>query len=267
MEGLFAFVAHTSMVDLHTIAAESEKFTAPLLFVHGLWCDANVWRRAMGYCAHRGWTCHALTLPRVAADGVSAADLPAWIERVRAQVRRFDAAPVLIGHDVGAWLAMTMTAEVRAVVALAPLLATTIEPAIRALVPAWRLAWSGWRGMRVDLPARGAARLYRGEATGLGEVVPEAAGFLRALPDRLQSLPRPLAGPTLIVGGAADEFAPPASVRACADRCGADYEIMATGRHPLPWETGWEKTMGQVHRWLVRRLGEELLLPQEEEED
>ncbi len=110
---------------LETIAAERAKFTAPLLLIHGLWCTAAVWRKFMGYCAHRGWDCFALGLRGHAAGALPVvAGQVSWVdhvEDVRTAIAACPAPPIVIGHDLGGALALHCAAgTVRAKVALAP---------------------------------------------------------------------------------------------------------------------------------------------------
>src|SRR5262245_39904138 len=96
---------------------ESEKFTVPLVLVHGLWERAAAWRRFAGSLAHRGWHCIALER----RDG--AGDVAVHVADLRAALAGLDAPAVLLGHDLGANLALACGDAARAVVALAPLIA------------------------------------------------------------------------------------------------------------------------------------------------
>src|ERR1700690_3328996 len=97
-------------------APETDKFTAPLVLVHGLWERPPAWRRFAGYLVHRGWRC--IALERRAA----ALDIGAHLPDLRVAIATLDAPPVLVGHDVGAVLALHCADAARAVIALAPLI-------------------------------------------------------------------------------------------------------------------------------------------------
>src|SRR5262249_33555900 len=91
-------------VQIESIAAESEKFAAPLIFIHGLWCTCAVWRRCMGFFAHRGWTSYALNLrgrdpaaSDVALGGIRFADHLGDLTEVLAAC---SAPAILVGHDL-----------------------------------------------------------------------------------------------------------------------------------------------------------------------
>src|SRR5215831_4692050 len=114
---------------------ESERFTAPLVLVHGLWAGAAVWRRFAGYLAHRGWRC--IALERRADAGL---DLGAHADDLGAAIAALDAPPVVVGHDLGALLALRCAEGGRAVVALAPLVA---PPHALQRAGTWLTRWRG----------------------------------------------------------------------------------------------------------------------------
>lgn len=239
--------------NIETIAAESQKYAVPLLFVHGLWCTAAVWRRSMGFLAHRGWTCHAVQLPR--ARGTSWAS---WQEAVSWAVGWCDAPPVVIGHDAGALLALAQPHS-SAAIGMAPLLRESWES--RATL---RQRWQAWRGGEVR-PARGgmaSAWFAHGVPSG---TVQEVAGALCSLP-YLSTVSSTALHPRLILAGRDDRITPRSVAESLATACGAElHEVQAA--HALPWEPGWERRAGEIHKWVVRQLGEPLLLLHGEEEE
>src|SRR5262245_21398394 len=118
---------------------ESERYTAPLLLLHGLWERASQWRRFAGYLAHRGWRC--LALERRA----DVTDLAEHVGDLRAAVAVLGSSPVIVGHDLGAVLALHCADRARAVVALAPLVGPPLAPPPPALLQAgsWFARWRG----------------------------------------------------------------------------------------------------------------------------
>src|SRR5262245_48804239 len=132
---------------------ETEKFTAPLLLLHGLWERPPAWRRFAGYLAHRGWQCIALARRDDVSDiGVHLADL-------RAAIAALDAPPVLLGHDLGGVIALPCADVARAVAAVAPL----VGPPLVATMPALEHAGS-WlarlRGAPLHAPRGSWASAY-----------------------------------------------------------------------------------------------------------
>jgi len=112
------------------VEAETEKFTVPVLLVHGRGESSSVWRPFSGYLAHLGWRCMAVCL-REEADQLA---------EMREAINALETLPVLIGHDCGAVLALQSARDARAVIALAPLV-----PAAVLSSPSWwspRRFWS-----------------------------------------------------------------------------------------------------------------------------
>jgi pimeloyl-ACP methyl ester carboxylesterase len=227
----------------------------------------------MGYLAHRGWDCHAVNLRgRSRGSDARGSTAPAdvglreHLEDLDAVIAACDAPPILIGHDLGGLLALSsQLAPVRAVVALAPLVpASHHGPAIPAVSDLRaRLAVK----IRKHLaPPKGRdRRLYFG-AKAQEPLVAESAVLARQLADA--DLPYPLCAgvPTLMVAGSDDQVVPVGTVAALANKIGADMQRIDGGRHPLPWDEGWQDRVTDIHRWLVRTLGDPLLALLDEED-
>ncbi len=225
---------------------EGGKFTAPMVLVHGLWETAVAWRPFVGFLSHRGWDCFALHLRDAESVAMLRADL-------HDAIAALDTAPVLIGHDLGALLALDVAAQARAVVALAPLV---LPPVIGA--PPEALARAGnwitrWRG-RALAPPRGRWRT---------DYDARAAPVPTALVRELSAQPWPVTPPrarvpVLVLAGAQDAVTDPAAAQTLAAAVAAPCEI-SDGGHALAVAAGWEARVSRIHRWAVRELGEELL--------
>lgn len=260
-------VGHTLV---ESIAAESPKFTAPLVLVHGLWCTAVMWRPFMGYFAHRGWTCYALNLrghTEPSEDIVCQAHCADYLADVRQVIAACEAPPVIVGHDLGGLLALQSSASgVRAVVALAPLvpgaLATTSNRALSSF--ATRLAVLRSLPLGAPRGRLGAAYFAQGAPGG---TVSESPRVAREVQRDDFDLPSGATVPTLVLAGSRDSFCLPGDLRRVAARVGAAFRIAEGGGHALPWEPGWERRVSEIHRWLVHTLGETLLLPRDGEEE
>jgi hypothetical protein len=69
----------------------------------------------------------------------------------------------------------------------------------------------------------------------------------------------------LILAGLKDAICLPPRVESLATQLGTGlYSV--DGGHALPWERGWERHAGELHRWIIRRLGEPLLVLRTEED-
>src|SRR4029453_13702792 len=65
--------------------------------------------------------------------------------------------------------------------------------------------------------------------------------------------------PTLVVAGERDPLlAPPAAAALATSLAGEFVSIPGAAHWPI-LSPGWQRTVAEVHRWLVRRLGEALL--------
>jgi pimeloyl-ACP methyl ester carboxylesterase len=239
--------------------AESPKFTAPLLLLHGLWHTAAVWRRWNGFLAHRGWACYALNW-RDREDASAASSLLEIEREIRRVIAAMPAQPVVIGHDVGALLALRTATIARAVVAVAPIVPHPFSDAqaTRLVRPA---LWFG-RAIRAPRGARG--RAYFGEP--LDADTRESAALLRALARDAIDI-APTATPTLIVAGGADAFVAQSDVARLAQHVGAVLQVDPDAGHALHVERGWERRVGDVHRWIVQTLGDPLLALREESQE
>ncbi len=255
-------------VTIESIVAEAPKFTAPMLLVHGLWCAAPVWRKFMGYLAHRGWTCHALNL-RGRRGGTSEPALAHlrfadYRDDVRQVIDACEAQPVLVGHDLGGLLALTCaTSAVRAIVAVAPLLPRSIAAVPVTPPSALRSYLAVLRTRPLRAPRGKLAAAYFGGGPP-GGTFADSGSVVRELASRGFPVPQPCAVPALVLAGERDPFCPPSAAATLAHHCRARVLIVPGAGHAMPWERGWEQRVSDVHRWLVRTLGEALLaLPDE----
>jgi pimeloyl-ACP methyl ester carboxylesterase len=260
-------VGHTV---IETVAAESAKFTAPIILIHGLWCSATAWRRFMGYFAHRGWTCHALTLRRrdaaVPHAEIGAVRFADYLNDVREVLTACEAPPVVIGHDLGGLLAVHLRAPtVRAVVALAPLVPRAVQGGGHPVAATLRARWAIRRSAPLP-PPHGRWRVRTlGAATV--DVRPDSSQVLRDLNLGPFEDLTACGVPTLLVSGGYDSVSPPAAVERLARAVGGAMHVIADGHHALPWEPGWQRCVSEIHRWLVQALGEPLLAMREDDEE
>ena len=258
-------------VTIESIAAESAKFAAPLLLVHGLWCSAAVWRRFMGYLAHRGWSCHAMNLRghgdaggRDEIDRFSFAD---YLGDVRSVLAACDAAPVVVGHDLGGLLALACpAAATRAVVALAPFLPRTISGATNSVLSNWSARMALLRSCPLPPPRGRLGAAYFADGAP-GGATAESARAAYELREGAFDLPAQIGRPALLVAGERDRFSPPDAVERWARRLGVQYRMVERIGHAMPWGPGWDACAAATHRWLIQTLGEPLLLLRDEQEE
>lgn len=226
---------------------ETDKFTAPLVLVHGLWAGAADWRRFAGYLAHRGWRCIAWERPP-GLESVAAMEAD-----LRREIAAHDGPPVIVGHDLGANLALRCADGARAVVALAPLVGSpgTASPRVLERAGTW---WERLTGAAHRHPPGGTLRgaypyRHRWEPTSLLRTIAAGKPLASAAP----------AVPRLILAMDGDEITAPDAAGALARQHGAALQVIADSGHAVLLNDAWAPCVAAVHRWLIRELGVELL--------
>ncbi len=258
-------------VTIESIAAESPKFTAPIVLIHGLWCTAAVWRKFMGYLAHRGWICHALNLrghgDAGAVDALSTACFADYVSDVEQVIAACEAVPVVVGHDLGGLLALGCVAPAaRAVVALAPLVPRALGGTPNPTLTRWATRLAMLRSRPVPPPRGRLGAAYFADGAP-GEATHDSARIARELCGGAFSLAPCGDRPTLVVAGRRDRFSPLAEIERLARHVGATLHTAEDAGHAMPWEAGWEKRVAETHRWLIQTLGEPVLAMRDEEEE
>lgn len=242
---------------LVVLPPESERYRAELLFLHGLWVDARIWRGVAAGFAHRGWTC----LLAGAAPSSAESGEPSRVLRAEAAARGREIPPVAVGHDAGALVALELAARglVRAAVAIAPLLdgSPAVQSRITRLVQRLRADSAPVAPPEPGQPYfAGVPDARRAEIAGaLG---PETAGALREV-DRLATPARP-AVPALLVVAQDDPVSSPLLVEICARGIEADFLRVPRGGHWPMLDPRADDWITQVHRWIIRNAGQDLLV-------
>lgn len=245
--------AHGAMI---AVEPESPRYATDLVFLPGLWARSDAWGRVAAAMAHRGWRCWLLD-PRVGA--AAGGGLAAWAANAEAAIAGFGAPPVLVGHDAGALVALALAAAGRpsAAIAVAPLV-EGVDPLLVRRVR-WRARLLG--GAVDPPPASHPVFASCGGEEGqrvLGALGREAAATIASVRGGWLA-PRAPAVPALVVGQEDDPAAPAFAVEVLANGIGADFVGLAGGHWPMA-RTRIDAWTGRLHRWLVHRLGERLLL-------
>ena len=223
--------------------AESAKFNAPIILVHGLWDAPHSWRRITSFLSHRGWRCISVGWSN------DHASLHGRRRALRMAMAQLDSSAVLIGHDLGGSLVLDAAEHACAVIALAPLLNTQVLHSSGT--------WLQWLRRADRLPGKTLAASYP------NAVGPEPVSLLSEVLSQEQQTPMGGSTAKLIVVGQEDGLATPEDASAFATSANADFEVVE-GPHALHTAEGWEKHAGLIHRWLIKNLGEELLAFYEE---
>lgn len=253
---------------------EKHKFKSPLILVHGPWSGSWCWRLWSTHFANLGWESWAINF-RGRADPIHRHELARLtfeqcVEDLRTIVRSAPSPPIVLAHDLGGLIAQK-AAEQEALSAL--VLAQSLSPAqeARPSRAARLLRLKYWLALLLGRPFRLEGNDFRRSyfsglpesqhASVLSAMVPESAHIIRHwLRPTADVDPRRIRCPVLVIAGGRDPVASSASLSQLAKTLGADFFEYPGHGHWIMGEKGGEKIVADIHRWLLQKLGEPLLL-------
>ncbi len=207
----------------------------PLFLLHGELSGSWLWERYLSYFAQRGWEGHALNLRAhfwsETAD-LASLDMDSYLADTRAGLEALGRPAVLVGHGLGALLALKMAEvqEVLGLVLIAPALPQPIRPEssphVVRLVPAiFRQELIGWAGpseairqQNPDLSAADVGRIQHLMGAESGVARRQMLAGVSVEPGSLTGTP------ALVVGGGRDRLFPAAECQRLAEWLGAEYQ-------------------------------------------
>jgi alpha-beta hydrolase superfamily lysophospholipase len=251
---------------------EPQKFAWPIVLLPELFTTADHLAVMLGYLATIGWEVYGPDLRAAAGrDGIPALSRMGFGDLLMLAGEALDALDrpaITVGHGIGGLLALKLAERraqtpIKAAVALAPLVPGLPTPLIRR----WPARWARWTGRPLMPP--GGRTLFE----FLFDVEPfQRPAMVKALvPDALAAATEVTAGrisfdsghdlpPRLVIAGEVDTMAPLDKVSAFANSIGAATVVAKSRGHWLIGGRGLERTLGEAHRFLVRSLGQDLLL-------
>lgn len=254
---------------------EEPKFKAPLVLVHGLWSGSRCWRQWATHLSNLGWECWAVNFrgrfeeqPLAWLERLTVEDCLADLQRI---IRSVPAPPVLLAHSFGGLLALKAAEDtkVAALVLLCGLPPSGVGVGLTRLLRLLRLKYLPLIFLRrpFRLKEKDFCRSLLAcvpevqQADILSGLVPES-GYLigEFFHRRIEVEPTRIHCPTLVVGGAEDPVVPIAATREMAQRLGAEIKEYSRRGHWIIGAAGGEVMAREIHRWLVHRLGEGILL-------
>ena len=266
-------------VELGRIPAQRElpepvKFASPIMLVPELFATPRHLALVLGYLASIGWEVFVPNLRAAFGKGSTPPleklrfnDLAALAGEALDGIGR-DA--VVLGHGVGGLIALKLSEHrrVKASVAYAP------------LVPGFRTPMVGGFANRLAMMLGRPIKPPRGRA--LFELIADSDPFTRdglinaMVPDSgvlatnvmtgaIEFAASEKAAPRLVVAGDSDIFAPIAQTKAFAESIGAKLAKIAGRGHWLIGGRALERAINETQRFLVRALGQDLLLLYPEE--
>ena len=255
---------------------EQAKFRSPLLLVHGVWSGAWCWMSWATHFSNLGWDAIAVDLRRRSPEnpsgqlkGLSLSDCVRDLGEV---IRSLSEPPVVLAMNVGALMALKALEESK----LAALILVSPAPPKNIAVDrsrAQRLLWLKYRWLiflhrpflidEKDFRAYFLTPLSANLRNTLSrQTVPDASALVREfLAPRVTIDSRSWSCPIRVLAGTDDRIIPPASSRQIASSLGAEFEQYPGRGHWLIEDDG-ENIVRDIHRWIIQKLGEKILLAQ-----
>ncbi len=214
----------------------------PLYLLHGELSGSWLWERYLSYFAQRGWEGHALNLRAhfwsETAD-LASLDMETYLADAQAGLEALGKPAVLVGHGLGALLALKLagTHEAAALVLVGPALPKPIRPEppphVVRLVPAtFRHELIGWAGavdhvqrQNPDLSAADVARIQHLMGAESGAARRQMLAGVSVERGSLEGIP------ALVLGGGLDRLFPAAESERLADWLGAEYQHFPDHSH------------------------------------
>lgn len=252
-----------------------QKFSTPLLFIHGAWMNAECWNQNfLGYFSELGYEVHALNLRGHGKSGgrekLRWTQIHSFVDDLDSAIATLGSPPALIGHSMGGLIVQRYleTNNLPASVLLSSVpvggvLATTLRIAARhpGVFLKANITASLWH--LVGTPSLARENFYAEESSDekiakyMEEMQDETyLGFLQMI----FRLPRPklVKTPLLVLGGEEDTIFLPSEVHATAKAYGVEAEIFPGMPHGIMLEPGWEKVAQRIATWLPGQLSKGL---------
>jgi len=254
---------------------EQAKFRSPLILVHGLWTGSWCWRTWATHLSNLGWECWAANF-RGRADKrpdevLRRLNFHDCVEDLGRIIEAAPFPPVLLAHGLGGLVAQKVAegGKISALVLLASLAPRGVEISLPRTLALLRIKY--WPLIYLGRPIRAEARDLRrswlasvpeGEREGiLGRMVPDSARLVgEFFTRRVEVDSSRIRCPLLAVGGAEDAVVPPGSLRELARRLGADLKNYPNHGHWMMEEAEGESIVSDIHRWIIQKLGEKILV-------
>ncbi|MGH7915960.1 MAG: alpha/beta hydrolase [Candidatus Binataceae bacterium] len=239
------------------------KFAVPIVVLSELFATTDHLAALIGYLVSLGWEVYAPDLRRAQAALGNRGFIQA-LELLGELPAKLGREFIVVGHGIGGLLALKLAERkgMRAAVAFAPLVPGVRTP-IYVRMSNLRALWGGGmiRPPRGPLAAELFASLDQFRREKLASaMVPEAAAMARDVARGRVSLGIAAVALRLIIAGETDRFAPIAGIRTMAERSGSHLATLAGCGHWLIEGRALEPVISEMQRFLVRELGEQLLL-------
>lgn len=237
------------------------KFAWPIVVIPELFATRRHMTVLIGYLASIGWEVIAIDRPPSPKD-VPANPFTYQSDIIQQAIAALDRDAIVLGHGLGGLLALKLAEcpRIRAAAAIAPLIPGFASPLFkrrRRVLGLGREAFGPPTGrLLLDLVAD--ADPFQREAIIRTLVADDMSSAIAAARGQVDF--GRVAAPRLIVNGDSDLFAPHAQMTEFAGRIGARLSILKGRGHWLIAGRALEHVIAELQRFLVRALGQELLL-------
>lgn len=254
---------------------EKPKFKAPLLLIHGLWSAAGCWQRWATHFSNLGWECWAINFRGRFEEKrhqiLKQLDFPRCAEDIKRVIRSSPFPPVVMAHNFGGLVAQKAAEEekISALVLVSTLPPRQVQMATPRPLRLLRLKYSPliffrrpFRLEERDFRRTWLASVSQEEQSDiLRRMIPESGYLIREFFDRHAVFhPDRVHCPVLVVGGGEDPVAPVGSLGELAQSLGGDLKVYPGHGHWMLDEGGGEAIAGDIHRWMVQKLGDKIFL-------
>ncbi len=250
---------------------ERLKFKPPLVLIHGLWTGSWCWREWATHFSNLGWDCLAINFRGRAGESndevLKRLTFEQCVKDLKAASRAFSFPPILLAHCLGGLAALKALEgeKLSALILLSSLLPAQIKLVTPQAIRLLRLKYlpliflgRPFRLEEADFRRTWLASLSEGHRAAM---VPDSSQLISEyFKRRIEIDPMRINCPTLVVGGGEDRVVPAASLREMAQWLGADFKEYPGHGHWMMEEGEGEKIVRAIHRWLIQRLGEEILI-------
>ncbi len=247
---------------------EPLNFAWPIVLVPELFTTAHHLAILRGYLATIGWEVYAPDLRGVAGrstENAAAHSFAGTAAMLAEAVNALNGETIVMGHGLGGSLALKAAEnpKVRATIALAPMVPGLRSPLLTRAAN-WPRIWS----RRALKPPRGAALFnlladtdpFQREALARALVADDARAALEVARGSVKFEDAQRAAPRLIVVGDSDFFVPLDAAAGFATQIGATLRVVRGYGHWLDVGRALKRAIAEVQRFLVHRLGADLLL-------
>jgi pimeloyl-ACP methyl ester carboxylesterase len=246
---------------------QTRKFAWPIVIIPELFTTSRHLAMMAGYLVGLGWEVYLLDVHppirrTVAKNDSGASAFCALVADIRTALDAISSEIIAAGHGLGGLLALKIAEAptVRAAVALAPLI-----PGFRSPLFVRSRRWAAWRSESPGLPTRrrllelvSEAEPFQRESIIKALIPADTSAAMEVARGAVEFAAHPT--PRLIVAGEADAFAPWQEAERLATKIGARFINLPGRGHWIIAGRTLERTIAQMQRFLVRALGEELLL-------